>query len=94
MKEFKDLEHKDHSTGLGGTMSRMEFDNGYGVSVVRTPHTYGGDKGLFELAVLDGEGRLCYDTPITDGVMGYLTEESVTGIMVDVQALPKREIKC
>jgi len=46
MKTFKDLEFIPHSTGMGGVMSRIVFDNGYGASIVCTPHTYGGDKGL------------------------------------------------
>ena len=65
----------------------MEFDNGYGVSVVRTPYSYGGDKGLYEMAVLDKTGRVTYDTPITNDVLGYLTEDEVTEYMIEVQKL-------
>ena len=48
-----------------------EFENGYGASVVSHDASYGGDKGLYEIAVLDSKGDLCYDTPITDDVVGY-----------------------
>ena len=48
-----------------------EFENGYGASVVSHDVSYGGDKGLYEIAVLDSKGDLCYDTPITDDVVGY-----------------------
>jgi hypothetical protein len=63
------------------------FENGYGVSVIS--HGYGGDVGLKELAVLHG-GRICYDTPITDDVMGHLTGAEVLDIIEQVKQLPKK----
>jgi hypothetical protein len=87
MKTFKDLEFIPHSTGMGGVMSRIVFDNGYGASIVCTPHTYGGDKGLYEIAVLDTEGNLTYDTAVTDDVIGYLRPEDVTDVMTKIQQL-------
>jgi hypothetical protein len=87
MKTFKDLEFIPHSTGMGGVMSRIIFDNGYGASIVCTPHTYGGDKGLYEMAVLDSEGMLTYDTPITDDVIGYLSPDDVTDVLAKIQQL-------
>ena len=47
MKTFKDLEFKEHPNHMGGVQARIQFDNGYGASVVKTPHTYGGDRGLY-----------------------------------------------
>jgi hypothetical protein len=87
MKTFKDLEFIPHSTGMGGVMSRIQFENGYGASVVCTPYTYGGDKGLYELAVLDSEGHLTYATSVTDDVIGYLRPEDVTDVMAKIQQL-------
>jgi hypothetical protein len=87
MKTFKDLEFVPHSTGMGGVMSRIQFENGYGASVVCTPYTYGGDKGLYELAVLDSEGNLTYATSVTDDVIGYLRPEDVTDLMEKIQQL-------
>ena len=87
MKVFKDLEFVPHSAGMGGVMSRIEFENGYGASVVKTPYTYGGDKGLYELAVLDNEGNLTYDTPVTNDVIGYLRPEDVTDVLAKIQQL-------
>jgi hypothetical protein len=72
---------------MGGVMSRIIFDNGFGASIVCTPHTYGGDRGLYEIAVLDTEGRLTYDTPVTDDVIGYLRPEDVTDVMEKIQQL-------
>jgi hypothetical protein len=63
------------------------FENGYGASVVKGPNTYGGEDGLYELAVLDKDGKLCYETPVTDDVEGYLTENEVTKLMEQIQNL-------
>jgi hypothetical protein len=53
---------------------------------VKSPHTYGGDRGLYELAIFK-DGEICYDTPITDDVIGYLRPEDVTDVMIKVQQL-------
>ncbi len=87
MKTFNDLEFKPHPSGIGGIVSRIKFDNGYGASVVQGPHTYGGKDGLYELAVLNSNGDLIYDTPITDDVEGYLSETQVTDLLIKIQQL-------
>ena len=89
MKTFKDLEFTDHPMGaeVGGIMSRIHFDNGYGASIVQSPFSYGGKIGLYELAVLDDDGEICYTTPITDDVLGYLREEDVSEVMIRIQQL-------
>ena len=86
MKQFKDLQFKKHPQ-LNGVISRITFDNGYGASVVKHEFSYGGDKGLYELAVLGKDGELTYDTPITNDVIGYLREIDVTDVMVKIQQL-------
>jgi hypothetical protein len=70
-----------------GKKVRVQFDNGYGVSVVSHTFSYGGKDGLYELAVLDKNGDLTYETPITSDVLGYLEPEQVTEIMAKVQSL-------
>jgi hypothetical protein len=87
MKTFNDLEFVPHAAGMGGVMSRIQFENGYGASVVKTDYTYGGDKGLYELAVLDSEGSLTYATSVTDDVIGYLRPEDVTDVLAKIQQL-------
>lgn len=83
MKEFKDLQFvSGTSTAI---MARMLFDNGYGVSVISGGLAYG-KKGQYEIAVLK-DGELCYDTPITSDVIGYLSEEEVTSYMKEIQQL-------
>ena len=63
------------------------FENGYGVSVVSHSYSYGGRDGLFEVAVLDKDGDLTYETSVTNDVVGYLNPEDVTEIMEKVQIL-------
>ena len=91
MKTFKDLEFKLHPNHIGGKQARIIFDNGYGASIIRTPLSYGGKIGLYELAILDEEGHVCYTTPITDKVIGYLREEDVSEVMIRIQNLPTIE---
>ena len=86
MKTFSDLVFKnDEQRGLSA--ARVMFNNGYGASVVRGEHTYGGKDGLYELAVLDSNGKLTYDTPVTEDVEGYLNEDDVTKLMEQIQNL-------
>jgi hypothetical protein len=88
MKTFKDIEFKEHPMGSEfGILSKTMFDNGYGVSVVKSQYTYGGTMDLYEMAVLDSDGHVTYITSITDDVVGYLTEEDVTEWMQKVQEL-------
>jgi hypothetical protein len=87
MKTFKDLEFEPHAAGMGGVQARITFENGYGASVVKTPHSYGGDRGLYELAVLGTDGHLTYDTPVTSDVIGYLRDIDVTDVMEKIQQL-------
>lgn len=85
MKTFKDLEFTEHFHHLGGMQARMDFHNGFGVSVVKSPFTYGGDKGLYELAVFK-DGHIHYDNDIAKGdVVGYLRPEDVSDAMLVIQ---------
>ena len=86
MKTFKDLKFKQHPSA-DGIISRITFENGYGASVVRHEYSYGGKDGLYELAVLNSDGELCYDTPVTNDVIGYLRPEDVTDVMAKIQQL-------
>ena len=92
MKAFNDLEFNTHPQGEEfGITARIQFDNGYGASVIKGEHSYGGRDGLYEVAVLDSNGQLNYFTPITDDVIGYLRPEDVTDVMVKIQLLPKKD---
>ena len=93
MKTFKDLKFETHFNHMGspfgdfGEQAKLEFPNGYGVSVITGGSgVYGDTEHPYELAVLQ-EGNLTYDTPVTDDVLGYLTVRGVTTAMKKVQAL-------
>jgi hypothetical protein len=70
---------------------KFVFPNGYGASVVKGIGTYGSYEDLFELAVLkkdtDGKYHLCYDTEITDDVLGYLTNQEVLDTLERIKNL-------
>jgi len=86
---FKDLVFKPTTVGI---QAKMFFDNGYGLSVVKGIGSYGYEDNLYEMAVIKGtenDWEICDDTPITDDVLGRLTEYYVTKYMREVQLLPK-----
>jgi len=99
MKTFKDLQFQPHpnSSLEGGVQAKMFFPNGYGVSVVRfkvlgTYASYTNNEDEWEMAILKGNDskfEICYDTPITSDVLGYLSDDEVSEIMKRVQKLPK-----
>ena len=73
----------------GGIQRIYTFDNGYQTSVVCHSGSYGGKDGLWELAVmLDDE--IVYDTPVTDSVLGWLTDADLADTLNQVEALPHR----
>jgi len=79
-----------HSRAYGGDLYRFRFDNGLGASVMSHVLSYGGEQGLWEIAVIkfDGDGwDLYYDTPITDNVIGYLEKDEVGEILERINAL-------
>jgi hypothetical protein len=81
----------------GAVQKIYRFENGYGASVVKGEHTYGGDEGLWELAVLgffyDQDNytyELVYDTEITQDVEGHLSDEGVEDLLYKIKRLPMR----
>jgi hypothetical protein len=87
MKTFEDIDFKINPMGEEfGITSRTKFENGYEASVVKSEHSYGGRDGLYELAIFK-DGEICYDTPITNDVIGYLTMQEVTDTFIEIQKL-------
>lgn len=87
--KFSDLNFQPHSIGTG-VQAIQFFDNGYGVSVVKIPGSYGYEDGLYELAVIHGDEEnyeICYDTPISDDVLGYQTPEQIEQLLEKVESL-------
>lgn len=72
---------------MGGTRATIDFPNGYGASVITGSMFYTDDEHPYEVAVTDKDG-LCYSTPITDDILGYLTQEDVEALLVQISELP------
>ena len=78
----------------GGMQYVFKFPNNLGASVVKHDFSYGNSEGLWELAVLGWENDnsyLNYDTPITDDVIGHLSELEVEQILNDIKELENKE---
>ena len=91
--------HKDEY-GFERNQWVFKFDNGYGASVIchyttdlkvfTRISTYGSKEKPFELGVIKFVGdsfELVYDTPITDDVIGYLTEKEVEEYLEKIENL-------
>lgn len=70
----------------GGPMWKFTFRNGYTASVVKHCGSYGSEQDLWEIAVMR-DGELCYDTPITNDVLGYQSESDVMDICKQIAEL-------
>lgn len=77
-----------------GVRYRFKFDNNYGASVIKQYGSYGYKEDLWELAVIEFRNpddpedyELTYDTPITNDVIGYLTDERVREILEKIKNL-------
>ena len=81
---FEDIKFRPY---MDGVHAKLLFTNGYGVSIIKHEYSYGGPKGFYELAVINSEGDVVYDTPITDDVIGWLTPKDITDLMIQVQDL-------
>lgn len=85
--DFKEFKSYD---AHGGIQYLNFFPNGYGVSIVRHSFSYGHERGLWEMAILKGtedEHTITYDTPITNDVIGHLSEEEVNDYCKQVSEL-------
>ena len=91
MERFKALKFRPIPE-IEGIAAAMEFPNGYAASVICGEYSYGGPQGLYELAVVDNvNGGIAYDTPITDDVLGYLSEADVDRVLGQIMDLPPAE---
>jgi len=60
----------------------IEFENGYGLSIVSNDFSYGGHFGLFEIALLDKDGEIIYDPALGfSDVIGHLDFAEVAKII-------------
>ena len=74
-----------------GVQCVFRFENGYGASVIKHLFSYGHRDDLWELAVLKFDGdetsHICYDTELTDDVIGYLSDEEVRSYLEKIKEL-------
>jgi hypothetical protein len=69
-----------------GIRIRYEFDNGYGASIIRHQFSYGGEQGLWEVAVTSA-GEVDTSTSVTGDVLGFLTEQGVIESLIKIKEL-------
>jgi len=95
MITFDNIEFKQHVTG-NGVHGLIFFPGGYGLSVVRYRHPSGGgsytsnDTEDYEVAIIKGRKgnwKICYDTILTNDVLGFQTKEDINKIINHVQRL-------
>jgi hypothetical protein len=88
---FTDLKFESHPYYKDDGIQAVHFfPNGYGVSIVRFPGSYGFQDDLYEIAILKGtpdKYELCYDTFITEDVLGHQDETDINNILQEVQTL-------
>lgn len=87
--KVSDLVFRDHPAQGFGTITSHNFANGYGASIITGKNAYANEDAPYELAVLHN-GDLCYDTELTDDVLGYLTEDEVNQYLLKIEALPAK----
>jgi hypothetical protein len=87
---FEELEFKATEFN-NGIQAIARFENKYGASIVKHDYSYGSKTGLYELAVLkydeNNNWDLCYDTPVTSDVLGYLNEADITRYLKQIEQL-------
>jgi len=72
-----------------GIQKVYKFENGRGASVIRNPHSIGGNAGFYELAVLDENGYIYHTTHGTNAVIGWLKWEEVIELLRKIKELEK-----
>lgn len=90
MKEYKDFQLHNglyvHNKHIDCEQWKFKFDNGYGASVIAGGIDHCNKEQPYELAVLEHD-ELCYDTPIADDVIGYLTSDEVYDLLDRIEQL-------
>lgn len=77
----------------GGVQTIYRFDNGYGASVVNHSFSYGTEMAVIKFT---GSGLedfgLCYDSGITNDVLGHLNHTDVERYLGIIEQLPPSKI--
>jgi hypothetical protein len=93
MKTFKDLEFLLHSAPwhaeVGSTQARLNFDNGYGISVVNLK-SQPNDGIFYEAALTDHNGKILHESSLGNEIFFNCTPTSITEVMIKIQKLSPR----
>ena len=96
MKVFKDLIF--HSNRTGGINSRMDFDNGFSISVIAGGFAYStpredkdspDDFDKFEVAIFNDEGEFVtsdFVLDLDDDVLGWQNRGQINALMLLIQS--------
>nr|DAV38616.1 MAG TPA: hypothetical protein [Caudoviricetes sp.] len=101
LKNFNDLEFNRHPLAkyaerppfivrheyAESKLAKMDFENGYGISVLLGSLFESNGIDTYEVAVFKN-GDLCY-APITNIEIGFITANEVSAVMRQIQELPK-----
>lgn len=77
--KFKDIQFNSRRVGIQQyecVQGFVDLVNGYQLSVIQSPFSYGGDKGLWEIGLMLGNS-LVEVSEWGDQVKGYLTKSEV-----------------
>ena len=80
--EIKDrIERVENCSEFYCARARVVFKNGYQLSIIRGPFTYGAELGLFEIAIMDSQDQMLAhlwdEEDGEDTVCGYCSAEKV-----------------
>lgn len=78
----------DYDDSLEGVQGIIEYGP-YELSIVKHKYSYGGTKGLYEIAVFKDAEQVEMPGVTAEGdtVKGFLTENEVSGIMVKMHSI-------
>ena len=87
--KFEEIQFQKRNVGIQqyeGVQGFIDLVNGYQLSVVQSPFSYGGKEGLWEIALMAGNSLVEVEE-WCDQVKGYLTKSEVEA---EVQWLNKK----
>ena len=98
--KFTEIKFRSHGVDPEGVHGVVRFKNGYGLSIVRHSYSYGGSKGLYELALLkigtlkgasqENDWDITYNEELGyPDVRGWMSEEDVESELKKIENAPR-----
>lgn len=72
--KIRDIEILSPDIDKLGTQIKITFENSWGASIIKHKYSYGNQEGLWELAVINPQGKIDYTNSLTQDVLGCLTD--------------------